>query len=298
MSFSDGSLIPDVGVGSAALHLPSRTLSPTSLGDPTHHTVYEAELVGIQMAAELAFDHRTRRQTSYWFFIDNQPSIRAFTQPLRASPGLALRIEAIRAFKKLVALSPTTSVSLVWCPAHVGITKNEEVDQAAKDSTTSDCRSHLPISLAAAKQQINSVCRTSVVEHPAQPILRRLCGIHDPIRTRKALMNLPRHSATAIAQLRAGHTPLLASLHSINAVDDPNCPECSQPETTEHFLMLCRKFIPQRRIMFEDLKQLDLQRRTQTILTNPEACGALANYIVATDRFAQARKWRPPPTQP
>lgn len=79
VSFSDGSLIPKVGVGSAALHVPSRTLSPTNLGDPSHHTVYEAELVGIRLAADLAFNHRTRLQTSYWFFIDNQPSIQALT---------------------------------------------------------------------------------------------------------------------------------------------------------------------------------------------------------------------------
>lgn len=152
VSFSDRSLIPKVGVGSAALHVPSRTLSPANLGDPSHHTVYEAELVGIRLAADLAFNHRTRLQTSYWFFIDNQPSIQALTQPLKASPGLAPRVEAVPAFKKLVSLSLATSVSLVWCPAHVGITENEEVDQAAKDATSSDCQVPLPTSLSAVKQ--------------------------------------------------------------------------------------------------------------------------------------------------
>lgn len=137
VSFSDGSLIPNEGIGAAAIHLPSRTLSPANLGDPAYHMVYEAELVGIRMAADLALRHRTRLQRSHWFFIDNQPLIRALTQALRPSPGLALRQRAVASFTKLVNLSPVSSVVLVWCPAHVGIQENEEADAAAKAATKS-----------------------------------------------------------------------------------------------------------------------------------------------------------------
>ncbi|KAG0138926.1 hypothetical protein CROQUDRAFT_10665, partial [Cronartium quercuum f. sp. fusiforme G11] len=48
--------------------------------------------------------------------------------------------------------------------------------------------------------------------------------------------------ASAIAQLRAGHSPLLTFLYRINAANSPNCRLCQQPETVEHYLLLCRRY--------------------------------------------------------
>lgn len=242
MAFSDGSLTPGEGVGAAAVHHPSSTVYPVNLGDPTHHTVYEAELVGIRMAAALARAHRTALQTSFWFFIDNQPSIRALTQPLKPSSGLSLRRQALNSLKQLTSLSPHANVNLVWCPAHVGIQENEEADQAAKEAAKTGAPQVLPASLSAVKQQINAAYKTKITDQPSPLELRRLRGSYNPIAVRKALSALPRHAASAVAQLRAGHTPLLAFLHRIHVVDDPNCLECSQPETNEHFLMLCKRY--------------------------------------------------------
>lgn len=82
---------------------------------------------------------------------------------------------------------------------------------------------HLPASLAAVNQKIKAACTASVIEKPSQHILRRMRRYHDPNETKKALAELPRHSATAIAQLRAGHSPLAAFVYRIKAVEDPNC---------------------------------------------------------------------------
>lgn len=73
-------------------------------------------------------------------------------------------------------------------------------------------------------------------------ILQHLRGYRNHTQTRNTLTALPEHAATAVAQLRAGYTPLTAFLDQINAVEDPKCPECNEPETTEHNLLLCRIF--------------------------------------------------------
>lgn len=221
LSFSDGSLIPGKGIGAASVHLPSGTLSPANLGNPSYHTVYEAELVGIRMAAEVATSQRTRLQRSFWFFIDNQPSIRALTQQLKPTSGLALRQRAVEAFSRLITLIPTASINLVWCPAHVGIEDNEAVDEAAKAATKTGHSQLLPTSLAAVKQLINAASAASVSKEPPTPVLRRLRGFYDPSTTRKALAALPQKAAAVVAQLRAGHTPLGAFLHRINALMIP-----------------------------------------------------------------------------
>lgn len=157
----------------------------------------------------------------------------------------------------------------MWCPAHVGIEEKKEVDEVAKAATNTGSPQHLPSSLAAVKQLIDADCAASVSEPANQLILHQMRGYYNPKKTKAALSDLPRHSATAIAQLRAGHTPLAAFLHRIQAVKDPNCPECRQPETTEHYLMLCRKYTPHRIQLFEQLKADNLERNLQTLLTDP-----------------------------
>lgn len=175
---------------------------------------------------------------------------------------------------KLTSLSPTSSITLAWCLAHVGVHENKEFDQVAKATTATGTSQHLPTSLAAVKQKINAVCKASVIEPPPPHILRHLHGVHNPAHIRKALAALPQHSATAITQLRAGHSPLS---YRIKAADKPNFQECHQPETMENSLMLCRKYKPQRKLLFEQLHHL--HRCAQTILTNPKAFKPLADYI-------------------
>lgn len=296
IAFSDGSLFPGEGIGAAAHHLPSGTVSPANLGDPDFHTVYEAELVGIRLAAELAISHRTRLCTSFWFFIDNQSSIRALTQQLRPTPGLSLRQRALDVLTTLADTSPFATVRLVWCPAHIGIQENEDADEAAKEATRVGQPQHLPLSLAAVKQRINARCSASVTSEPQPPVLRRLRVYFNPTATRSGLAALARHDATAVAQLRAGHSPLSAFLYRINAVESPNCSECAQPETPEHFILLCRKYEQQRRRLLNRLRELKIGCMLSTILTNPKAYRPLADYVTDTARFLQARQWQPPPT--
>lgn len=171
------------------------------------------------------------------------------------------------------------------------------MDEAAKAATADGIAQHLPISLAATKQLINAECKKQVTTFPSPQVLKRLRQCHDPHAMKRALSTLQRHSATAIAQLRAGHTPLSAFLHCINAVNDPNCPECLQPETTEHHLLLCRKYTAHRVVLLANLRGLQINPSLTTILTNPAAFKPLAEYISATGWFLQARQWKSPLTQ-
>lgn len=163
--------------------------------------------MGIRLAADLAYQHRTRLHTSSWFLIDNQPSVRFLTQPLCPTPGLALRQRAMSSLYNLINLSPTTTVKLVWCPAHVGIQDNEDANEDAKEATSTSTPQNLPLSLAAVRQLINAACATILTNAPSPSALQRLRGVYSPSQFRKALTDLPRHSATAIAQLRGATRP-------------------------------------------------------------------------------------------
>lgn len=296
--FSDRSLIPQEGVGAAALHVPSSTLYPACLGDTAKHTVYEAELVGIRLAVEAAYTHLSPFQRSFWLFVDNQASIRALSRRFTTSPGLPLRSAARKAIDNLLRASPSFSLTMVWCPAHVGIPENEEVDGAAKEATNTGTDLNLPTSLAALRQSINANRKALALQSPNENVIRRLRGQYNPSLIRKALTGLARPAAAAIAQLRAGHTPLSSFLYRIQATDSPNCTVCDQPETTEHYLMLCSAYTSERNDLFKELRKLKIPRKTQDVLTNPSAFEALATYISRTGRFVRTNPTQPPSSNP
>lgn len=218
----------------------------------------------------------------------------ALSKQFSTSSALSLRKETRLAIHALLDTSPQFAVTLVWCPAHTGIQEDEVVDEEAKAATTNGAELRLPTSLLALRQQINRQRKLVVSQAPQAEVLRRLRGVYDPLLTRKGLMNLARAEATAIAQLRANHSPLSHFLHCIGVADHPNCEVCLQPETVDHFLMTCSSNLEARKVLFEALRELRIPRKTQTILTNPQAFQPLAAYIKTTGRFERARQWKPP----
>lgn len=289
--YSDGSLIPKQGVGSAAIHVVTDTFLQARLGSDSEHTVYEAELVGLALAAKLARILAPPTTVDIFFLIDNQACIRAMARPLLASPGQHLRQFLLDELFKLNHRLPAATVHLYWCPGHCGIEGNEAVDILAKEAVESDLPSlKLPTSLSSVKQQIRSRLKLSVTNPPPRAILHRLRGLHNPRETLKVLASLPRGLSTAIAQLRANHAPLNAYLFWRKAADSPNCEVCNCPETPEHFLLICRKYIRPRTRLKNDAAKLKIEFNVKNLLSNPEAIPLTAAYIKETWRFTYLRR--------
>ncbi|KAG0144768.1 hypothetical protein CROQUDRAFT_94692 [Cronartium quercuum f. sp. fusiforme G11] len=63
-------------------------------------------------------------------------------------------------------------------------------------------------------------------------------------RAKKALQGALARLATVASQCWQGprDSPLLTFLYRIKAVDSPDCELCRQPETVEHYLLLCRRY--------------------------------------------------------
>ena len=76
--YSDGSKT-DHGVGAVATDLRHNCHLSTRLGEPTRATVYEGELVGIQLALQLATSLPTWA-TDIYIHLDNQPAIQSCTK--------------------------------------------------------------------------------------------------------------------------------------------------------------------------------------------------------------------------
>ncbi|KAJ6630129.1 hypothetical protein B0H10DRAFT_1638349, partial [Mycena sp. CBHHK59/15] len=85
-----------------------------------------------------------------------------------------------------------------------------------------------------------------------------------------------------ITQLRTAHIGLNKYLHRVRAVDSALCPRCHVPETVDHYLLTCKRYLGPRHSLRLTLKRpLSLR----ALLGNPENTTHLMNYVTATGRF-------------
>jgi ribonuclease HI len=125
--YTDGSAINEK-VGAATIQHNPRKTQQAFLGRKTEASVFMAELVGIQMALEMAQFLDNQKVT---IFSDSQAAIQAIDGP--HTTGQQIISSIIQEWDKL--RSRGVHVAIHWIPAHQGIEGNELADKAAKEAT-------------------------------------------------------------------------------------------------------------------------------------------------------------------
>ena len=232
------------------------------LGSTDHHTVFEAELVGLLLGLHLIKTENTR--TSFALGVDNQAALTAAATPSNRSGHYLANIFLTAASSLQMARGTTNySLTLRWTAGHVKIEGNELADEEAKlaaEGTSSDTKT-LPKPLKKALKHNKSVakqCHNSKLkqawnrEWQKSPRAQRLKLIDPSLPSPKFLKltsdpDISRKGASWLFQLRIGHFPLNAYLHRIKRAENASCPACGHhKETPQHFLLDCPKYAHER----------------------------------------------------
>jgi ribonuclease HI len=238
------------------------------LGEISRHTVYEGELTGLCLGAELLI--RQTRLKDVTFYTDNQAGIQAINS-FKPAPGHHL----VDSFLKLIACIhckyPRCTIKVRWIPGHEGIQGNEVADDIAK-TAASDGSSHdailptafcshkkLPYSKSALKQHffadLKSRNTALFTKSPQCEALHCIDESAPSSAFQKLVRDIPRRYASILVQLRTGHIPLNKFLHRIDCADSPVCPACEGGhESVLHFLVTCPAYEPLRRSLHKTLK--------------------------------------------
>ncbi|KAA1128981.1 hypothetical protein PGTUg99_017709 [Puccinia graminis f. sp. tritici] len=201
----DGSSIPGKGSASAAL-LNNSISFACRINDADKASAFEAEVQAINIGLDIINNQFINNNLPFSdrinIYSDNQATLQVIAKPPLSSSNQSTFIQI---FDKLVSLKTSLqfSVSLFWCPAHVGIPENEKVDQLAKNSTEGNPLFNLD-------QQTRTLSNIQQV--------------------------LERGLSSTIYQLRVGHSPLNDFLFRINKIESPNCHFCHTPETSATLL--------------------------------------------------------------
>jgi ribonuclease HI len=102
------------------------------LGSMAHHTVFEAELVGLLLGLQLIKTERARR-TSFALGANNQAALSAVAMPGNRSGHHLAEIFLMTATSLCKGRGTANySLTLRWTAGHVNIKGNEEADKEAK----------------------------------------------------------------------------------------------------------------------------------------------------------------------
>lgn len=127
------------------------------------------------------------------------------------------------------------------------------------------------------------------------PRYKRFTDIDDttnPKAYQRLIDDLPRVHTTVLFQLRTGHIALNSHLHRIQKKDSPDCERCAHRETVHHYILQCRRYDRQRRILERTVGHTNMS--LASLLTTRKLLPALMQYVNDTKRLHSVYQDIPP----
>jgi hypothetical protein len=219
--FTDGSWIPEEGVGAAAVIHPSGTSLAAHINPAKYISNIEAELIGIRLAITLAQEtlaaNHSQEIKAVAIFCDNQGAWLLSADPMSLSPGQHLYTDNFFCLKLLGCL-----VRLYWCPGHKNIA-DTLAKEAAMDDSPPDSAASFPLSVAMSLAKLKQLY-WDLLKPPEEWTKDDSCRSpfsKDSTKLIQALDEQEKGLAATIFQLRADHAPLNNFLFKIKTILDP-----------------------------------------------------------------------------
>lgn len=304
--YSDGSGI-NGKIGAAAVLIRNGQPQPKTihyhLGSEDDHTVYEAEAVGLTLAAQLlSMEDDVTYPIS--IFVDNQATIKSGDVfSTKSGHYLIDHFRSMITKLKKASRDRQFNITVRWISGHDGVEGNEladkEAKRAAEASTESSPRRHLPpylrkgvlpSSISALRQaQKNESFERWNRFWKKSPRYERTDNLDPDILKGSFIslaQHLPKRHISMLLWLRTKHISLNQHLHRIGKSPSPNCPHCvDSAETVLHFLLVCPQYARARHVLTTALR-----RRASSLLfllSNPKASASLIRYVNSTGRLRQ-----------
>ena len=250
-------------------------------------SIMTAELYAIVKALEWVLLHgvllingvlRTRKKVV--ILTDSLSSLHALDSPSNSNHlkqiNTAFRIAEI-------LLENNFNITIQWVCSHTGLTGNDYVDGLAKQAHQLTREIKCPLGKEEVKRLIK-IAKNKAWQTRYDLALENgelhIGTIKNTIGFWPWAIFKHRAMETAVTRLKIGHSELNESLNRFGQADSPLCSICNTPESVEHYLLVCRRYVLQRRKLIRALNQNGIQNiNVKTILGGAKLTKEKQMYI-------------------
>ena len=248
LCFSDGSYSPHNGkrAGCACIISPPKPLPPIirrlACG---HATAFDAEIMGLT----IALHHATRiaECSHIILYADNEAALKALLNPA-IHPSQMCSILACQRLRAWFSASPDRRITIAWCPGHVGVARQEQVDTLAKISLRDDppafasasfLKQKAYTSMLEAWQHLMKSTKYSGRDFPRQRSLRKVSSTQSKVLKHVGGLN---SLAARAARLLLNHGPTGEYRARFFPYESTICNWCREVQTRTHILFWCTHY--------------------------------------------------------
>ena len=157
-------------------------------------------------------------------------------------------------------------VSLIWIPAHVGVSGNERADQMAKDATKKETMENPPLPHIQTTIKIAEKLKEVELEEFRKRSLNMYLEITEYRYINHEMKHPEKRVADIIFRMRTGHAKTKKMLKRWNMTDSSDCNVCGVEENLQHIIMECKKYETARSRLKEQILKSGIQFRIKELL--------------------------------
>jgi ribonuclease HI len=264
MIYTDGSKMHHPEISTTSSFYNEKTKETTNWKLHPDHSVLAAELFAIKQA--LSIINLYKNNTNYVIFTDSRTAASLIASPTGTYAPVVNEIQEL-----ILSLNNRKRVAVQWVKGHADIVGNTVADLSAKLAHQNNRSVMFPLML----QELISILKNKFLTYWDEDWKYKvelsnkglfLRNLIDNIHFNNLTYHKTRRTEVTLSRLRIGHAAVKSTLHRFNLATDDLCQNCNVPETIQHLILVCDKYVVPRRQLIISLQNVGINNISLKVL--------------------------------
>jgi ribonuclease HI len=262
--FTDGSKVYQPETSTASSFYDERTKLTTNWKLHPDHSVLAAELFAIKQGLTIITSYQNN--TNYVIFTDSRVAASLIVLPTGTYAPIVNEIQEL-----LLSLNNRKRVAVQWVKGHADIVGNTVADLSAKLAHQNNRSVIYPLML----HELISILKNKFLTYWDEDWKYKveltntglfLRNLIDNVHGNNLIFHKTRRIEVTLSRLRIGHAAVKSTLSRFNLATDDLCDHCNIPETIQHLILVCDKYLVPRRQLIKKLREVGVDNISLKVL--------------------------------